>query len=109
LGDAKQEQVELAKKIRIDSTVIETTIHAPTESSLLWECVRVMLRLLEEAKVMPGPGAPAIEFCDHRRLAKKRARAIIYMRGKEKNARLYRDLIKATTNTLGYLERAEMV
>ncbi len=55
------------------------------------------------------PGAPAIEFCDHRRLAKKRARAIIYMRGKEKNARLYRDLIKATTNTLGYLERAEMV
>ena len=107
LGDAKRQKVELGKKIRIDSTVTETTIHAPTDSSLLWDSVRVMVRLLKQAQAISG--GPAIEFCNHQRLAKKRARAIIYTRGKDKKARLYRDLIKATTNTLGYLEQAEMV
>ncbi len=106
LGDAKRQKVELGKKIRIDSTVTETTIHAPTDSSLLWDCVRVMVRLLKEAQAILG--APAIEFCNHQRLAKKRARAIVYTRGKDKKARLYRDLIKATSNTLGYLEQAKI-
>jgi len=53
-------------------------------------------------------GAAAIDFRNHRRLAKKRARAIVYTRGKDKKARLYRDLIKATSNTLGYLEQAKI-
>lgn len=106
LVDAKTEKVELGKKIRIDSTVTETTIHAPTDSSLLWDSVRVMVRLLKEAQAILG--APAIAFRNHQRLAKKRARAIIYTRGKEQKARLYRDLIKATSNTLGYLEQAKI-
>lgn len=106
LGDAQQEKVEAGKKVRIDSTVTETTIHAPTDSSLLWDSVRVMVRLLEEAKATPG--APVIEFRSHRRLAKKRARAIIYTRGKDKKKGLYQDLIRATTNTLGYLEQAKI-
>ena len=38
----------------------------------------------------------------HRQLAHYRARAIVYMSGKDKKARLYRDLLKATTNTLAY-------
>ena len=65
-----------------------------------------MLRMLAEAKAMSG--AAAIDFRNHRRLAKKRARAIVYTRGKDKKARLYRDLIKATSNTLGYLEQAKI-
>jgi len=104
LLDARREKVEAGKKIRIDSTATETNIHAPTDSSLLWDSVRVMARLLEEAKTMPG--APAIEFRNHRRLASKRARAIIYTRGKENKERLYRDLLKAATNTLEYLNHA---
>lgn len=106
LGDARQEKVERGNKVRIDSTVTQTTIHAPTDSSLLWDSVRVMVRLLEEAKAMPG--APAIEFRNHRRLASRRARAIVYTRGKDKKECLYRDLIKATTNTLGYLDQAKI-
>lgn len=106
LRDARREKMERGDKVRIDSTVTETTIHAPTDSSLLWDSVRVMVRLLEEARTLPG--APAIEFRNHRRLAKKRARAIIYTRGKDKKERLYRDLIKATTHTLGYLYQAKI-
>ena len=107
LVDAKQERVELGKKVRIDSTVTATDIHAPTDSTLLWDGVRVMVRLLEAAQSMSG--AAEIEFCNHRRRAKKRARAIIYTRGKDKKAALYRDLIKVTMHTLGYLEKAKMV
>ena len=106
LADAGQEKVERGEVIRIDSTVTETTIHPPTDSSLLWDSVRVMVRLLEEATAMPG--APVIVYCNHRRLAKKRARAIVYTRGKDKKARLYRDLIKVTTNTLDYLDQARI-
>lgn len=106
LADAGQEKVERGEVIRIDSTVTETTIHPPTDSSLLWDSVRVMVRLLEEATAMPG--APVIVYCHHRRLAKKRARAIVYTRGKDKKARLYRDLIKVTTNTLDYLDQARI-
>jgi IS5 family transposase len=66
-----------------------------------------MVHLLEAARSISG--TPAIEFCNHRRRAKKRARAILYTRGQEKKAALYRDLIKVTTQTLGYLEQARMI
>ena len=105
--DAKLERVELGTKVCIDSTVTETDIHAPTDSSLLWDGVRVMVRLLEAAQSMSSTAE--IEFCNHRRRAKKRARAIIYTRGKNKKAALYRDLIKVTVNTLVYLEKAKMI
>ena len=71
---------------------------------MLWDSVRVILCLLAAAKAMSG--AAAIDFRKHRRLAKKRARAIVYTRGKDTKARLYRDLLSATTNTLAYLEQA---
>jgi len=104
LSTAKQEKVENGNKVRIDSTVTETTIHAPTDNSLLWDSVRVMVRLLAQAQALPG--APEIEFKNHRRVAKKRNRAIVYTRGKEKRRKLYGDLIKATRNTAEYLEQA---
>jgi transposase, IS5 family len=101
LQDAKGE------KVRIDSTVTETDIHAPSDSTLLWDSVRVMVRLLEAARSLPG--TPAIAFRNHRRRAKKRARSILYTRGQEKKAALYRDLIKVTTQTVEYLEQAKMI
>jgi IS5 family transposase len=107
LEDGEAEKVERGEKVRIDSTVTETDIHAPSDSTLLWDGVRVMVRLLEAAQSMTD--TPAIEFHNHRRRAKKRARAILYTRGKDKKAALYRDLIKVTTQTLGYLEQAKMI
>ena len=54
LRDAKDEKVESGNKVRIDSTVTETDIHAPSDSTLLWDSVRVMVRLLEAAQSLPG-------------------------------------------------------
>jgi IS5 family transposase len=104
VSSARQGKLESAMMVRIDSTVTQALMHAPTDSSLLWDAVRVMVRLLREASALPG--APAIVWRNHRRLAKKRALAIQYSRGKAQKAKLYRDLIAATRATVTALQHA---
>src|SRR2546430_5771615 len=99
---ARQSKLESGTMIRIDSTVTQALMHAPTDSSLLWDAVRVMVRLLQQASALPG--APSIIWRNHRRLAKKRALAIQYSRGKAQKAKLYRELIAATRATVSTLE-----
>jgi IS5 family transposase len=101
---ARHERLDDGAMVRIDSTATEALMHTPTDSSLLWDGVRVMVRLLRQASALPG--APAIVWRNHRRLAKKRALAIQYSRGKEQKAKLYRDLIAATRATVAALQRA---
>ena len=103
---ALQEKVENGKMLRVDSTVTESQIHAPSDSSLLWDSVRVLVRLLKEAQEMPG--APRLKWRNHQRVAKKRMRAIIYTRGADKKARLYRDLIQVTRNTLASIDEVDL-
>ena len=43
--------VEKGRMIRADCTVVETNIHEPADSSLLWDCVRVITRVLARLKV----------------------------------------------------------
>jgi IS5 family transposase len=88
VSSARQEKLESGTMVRIDSTVTKALMHAPTDSSLLWDAVRVMVRLLEQASALPG--APPIVWRNHRRLAKKRALAIRYSRGRAQKAKLYR-------------------
>src|SRR5438067_3511112 len=101
---ARQSKLESGTMVRIDSTVTQALMHAPTDSSLLWDAVRVMVRLLKQASALPG--ATSIIWRNHRRLAKKRARAIQYSRGKAQKAKLYRELIAATRATVSTLEHA---
>jgi transposase, IS5 family len=104
LASAKQEKLESGATVRIDSTVSAALMHEPSDSALLWDAVRVMTRLLRQAGALPG--APAIQWRDRRRLAKKRARAIDYSRGQDKKRKLYRELIAATRATLVALHEA---
>jgi IS5 family transposase len=104
VSSARQEKLEGGAMIRIDSTVTQALMHAPTDSSLLWDAVRVMVRLLKQAGALPG--APPIVWRNHRRLAKKRALAIQYSRGKAQKEKLYRDLIAATRATVTALQHA---
>src|ERR1700690_4429613 len=67
LGSARQEKIELGRMVRVDSTVTEALMHEPSDSSLLWDAVRVMTRLLEQGCALPG--RTAISRRDHRRLA----------------------------------------
>src|ERR1700719_1968783 len=76
---ARQTKLEPAAMVRIDSTVTEALMHEPSDSSLLWDAVRVMTRLLEQACALAGRAG--IRWRDHRRVAKKRAHAIQHSRG----------------------------
>ena len=90
--------------MRLDSTVTAALIHEPSDSSLLWDAVRVMVRLLKQAGAWVG-GA-GLAWRDHCRAAKKRARKIQFTRGRPDRVRLYRELIAIARATLAYLERA---
>ena len=91
--------------LHIDSTVTNSPIHEPSDSSLLGDSVHVLVRLLKHAEEL-ATGATMIKYRNHQRLAKRWARAIWYTRGQEKKAQLYRDLIDATQKSLGYIEAA---
>ena len=107
LRSAQQARVEKGEMLRIDSTVTDTPIHEPSDSSLLWDSVRVLVRLLQQAEKLAS-GTTVIEYRNHRRVAKKRMRAIGYTRGKDKKALLYRDLIEVTKKSLEYVEAASL-
>ena len=47
---AIEEGIEDLAKFREDSTVVETNIHYPTNNSIVWDCIRESLRLLEHLK-----------------------------------------------------------
>src|SRR5919206_1067937 len=51
---AKQLKVTRGRKLRVDSTVVETNIHYPTDSALVGDGVRVLSRLLHHAKAVLG-------------------------------------------------------
>lgn len=107
LESAHQGKVEQGKMLRVDSTATDALVHEPTDSSLLWDAVRVIVRLLKEAEELALTGS-RIDWQNHTRRAKKRNRAIVYTRGKDKKAKLYQDLIQVTQNSLKYLEAAQL-
>jgi IS5 family transposase len=44
LASAAKQKIEKGQTLRIDTTVTKTNINAPTDSSLLWNCVRTTVR-----------------------------------------------------------------
>jgi len=94
--------VERGRKVRVDSTVVETNVHAPTDSSLMWDGIRVLTRLLQRANERFGFGL----YTDHRRRAKRRMLAIQHTGSPSKRRTAYRDLLKVAGKTMGYAQRA---
>jgi IS5 family transposase len=65
----KEGKVIRGKKLRIDTTVVESDIHHPTDTGLLNDGVRVITRVVSKLKKMvPGIGSG---FVKHTRKAKK--------------------------------------
>src|SRR5262249_42492868 len=70
---AKRAGVTHGRRFRIDTTVVETNVHYPTDSSLLQDGVRVLTRTLQRAGAAPGD-ATAVR--DRRRSIPRRCLAI---------------------------------
>jgi len=82
--------------------VVETNIHEPSDSSLLFDCVEVLVRLMTDARVL----CPTIELSDHSRRAKRRMLNIQYAKRKRSRTDWYKDLIKVTAKTVRMAETA---
>ena len=104
LLSARAERIETGGVIRLESTVTAALMHEPSDSSLLWDAVRVTVRLLQEADALLGR---RLAWRDCRRAAKKQARAIQFIRGRPHRVRLYRELIGICRATLTQLREAE--
>jgi IS5 family transposase len=104
LTSARETRLERGRVVRLDSTVTTAPMHEPSDSSLLGDAVRVMMRLLKETNAWAGRAD--LWWRDHRRAAKKRARNIQFTRGRPRRLQLYRELITTTRATLAYLRQA---
>ena len=84
--------------------MVESNIHAPSDSTLLWDSVRVLARMLKKAKdLCPRSG---IRFQNHTRRAKRRMLNIQYAKTKKQRKSHYQDLLKATNSTVAYARNA---
>ncbi len=102
LGYAAKKGVERGRKVRVDSTVVETTIHAPTDSSLLWDGIRVLTRLLKRADERFGFGL----YTDHTKRAKRRMLAVQHTGSASERTAAYHDLLKVAKKVVGYVQRS---
>lgn len=100
---ALDNRIERGREVRIDCTVVESNIHEPADSSLLFDSVRVLSRLLLRAKEDFGLG---INFSNHTRRAKRRDLEILNAKKKKDRKRYYTDLLKITRKTIGYATKA---
>lgn len=95
---ASDKGVEKGREVRIDCTVTESNIHKPTDSELLYDCVRVITRTLKQ-----------IEFNgyhDRTRSAKRRLNEIRNGRGRKKRRGRYEVLMRITGEVIGYARSA---
>ena len=57
---AKGLKVTRGRKLRVDTTAVETNIHYPTDSALLGDGVRVLSRLMKRARTVLGKAAETL-------------------------------------------------
>ena len=93
--------MERGEVVGVDATVTDTAILSPCDSGLLDDAVRVMVRLLKEARWLGD-----VAFHNHQRKAKRRRVAILYARSNARRQPLYTSLLEVTRATLAYLDDA---
>jgi transposase, IS5 family len=106
---ARDHRVAAGRRMRVDTTVVETNIHYPTDSSLLGDGVRVLTRTMK--KITKIAGAAGATLRDRSRSVKWRALEIARAaraKGRqsgEKLAQAYRGLLQATGRVVGQARR----
>ena len=70
VGIACEQGVAQGKRFRVDTTVIESNVHYPTDSSLLGDSIRVLTRSLSKIAEQCKPGT--LEVLGHSRAVKYR-------------------------------------
>jgi IS5 family transposase len=94
---AMELDLEDGKQLRVDTTVVETNVHYPTDATLLWDTVRTVTRLVGELHEQLPQGVKG--FTDRTRSARRRMQAIQRMTARQREQQQtpkYRELIRIT-------------
>jgi IS5 family transposase len=97
------------RRMRVDTTVVETNVHYPTDSSLLGDGVRVLIRSMK--KVGKIAGETGAKLCDCSRSVKLRVLDIARAarskakQGRERLKSAYGTLLNATSRVVGQAKR----
>src|SRR5713101_3554714 len=106
---AQHKRVMDWRRMRVDTTVVETNIHYPTDSSLLGDGVRVLTRTMKKiAKIVGEAGAKLrdrsrsvkLRVLDIARAARSKAQ-----QSQEKLKRAYGQLLNSTSRVVGQAKR----
>jgi transposase, IS5 family len=111
---AQSLKVTHGRKLRIDGTVVETNIHHPTDSTLLYDGVRVLGRMLTKAKRVVQQATPLARaaFRDRTRSAKRQMKRIMEaarQRGAQADDRMRSAYQRLLTITTAMVAQAEQV
>lgn len=89
--------LEDGSKLRVDTTCVDTNIHHPTDSRLLWDSVRVLTRLAD--RLLEKVCDRQLAFPHHTRAARRRMQTIERMSAKQRQEQQvpkYRELLRIT-------------
>jgi len=106
---AQERAIVKGRHMRLDTTVVETNIHYPTDSGLLGDGVRVLTRLMK--KVTAIAGAAGTQLRDRKRSMQRRLVEIgraTRSKGKaaqEKVKTVYRKLVEITDRVVGQAKK----
>jgi len=106
---ALEKKVASGRKLRVDTTVVETNIHYPTDSSLLGDGVRVLTRVMKKIGEIAGRTGTALR--DRSRSVKLEVLAIARASrnktesGKQKLKQAYAALLESTSRVVGQAKK----
>jgi IS5 family transposase len=106
---AQENKIATGRKMRVDTTVVETDIHYPADSTLLGDGVRVLTRIMK--KVTAVAGKAGTQMRDRSRSAKLKVLAIARSsrnktgQGRQKMKKAYRELLEITSRVTGQAKR----
>jgi len=106
---SQERGVTQGRKMRVDTTVVESNIHYPTDSSLLGDGTRVLTRTMK--KIESKSGGLKRKVRDRMRSIRKRVLAIALSTrllgppGEERRKRQYRELLSLTRKVMNQAKR----
>jgi IS5 family transposase len=106
---ACQKHVIRGRRLRLDTTVVETDIHYPTDSSLLGDGVRVLTRTMQRIARIAGRAGTRLRdrtrTVRYRMLEIARASRSRVPQGQERMKACYRKLLHSTARVVGQAKR----
>lgn len=106
---AQKSKVVSGRRMRVDTTVVETNIHYPTDSTLMGDGVRVLTRVMK--KVAAEAGSAGVSFRDRSRSVKRRILEIAFAarnkteKGQQKIKAAYSKLLETTSRVVGQAKK----